>query len=244
MKLRMLSLAAGVMLVAGAVLTFSASVPAQAKELSKQEIEQIVHDYILNHPEVLVQAGEKIKQQEVAKAKAEKANALKELLANGAIPTSGPADATHTIVEFFDYNCGYCKRAKPVFMQVLNKYPKTKYVYVEFPILSEISGKAARIGLAVYQMDPAKYVEYHNELMTRQGRLSDEITLQALVEKLGFKWDEVKALSEKPEVGELIRQIRVYAQKMEVTGTPVFIIDGQELHGAPTDISAVEALLK
>ena len=98
MKLRMLSLAAGVMLVAGAVLTFSASVPAQAKELSKQEIEQIVHDYILNHPEVLVQAGEKIKQQEVAKAKAEKANALKELLANGAIPTSGPADATHTIV--------------------------------------------------------------------------------------------------------------------------------------------------
>lgn len=244
MKLRMLSLAAGVMLVAGAVLTFSASVPAQAKELSKQEIEQIVHDYILNHPEVLVQAGEKIKQQEVAKAKAEKANALKELLANGAIPTSGPADATHTIVEFFDYNCGYCKRAKPVFMQVLNKYPKIKYVYVEFPILSEISGKAARIGLAVYQMDPAKYVEYHNELMTRQGRLSDEITLQALVEKLGFKWDEVKALSEKPEVGELIRQIRIYAQKMEVTGTPAFIIDGQELHGAPTDISAVEALLK
>ena len=240
----MLSLAAGVMLVAGAVLTFSASVPVQAKELSKQDIEQIVHDYILNHPEVLVQAGEKIKQQAEAKAKAEKTNALKELLANGAIPTSGPADATHTIVEFFDYNCGYCKRAKPVFMQVLNKYPKTKYVYVEFPILSDISGKAARIGLALYQMDPAKYVEYHNELMTRQGRLSDEITLQALVEKLGFKWDEVKALSEKPEVGELIRQIRVYAQKMEVTGTPAFIIDGQELHGAPTDISAVEALLK
>lgn len=244
MKLRFLSLAAASILGVSAAMTYGVSTVAQAESFTTADIEKIVHDYILNHPEVLVEAGEKIKKQELQAAKLAKQNTIKEMLANGAIPKSGPDDATHTIIEFFDYNCGYCKRAKPVFMQVLNKYPKTKYVYIEFPILSEISSKAARVGLAIYQIDPNKYVEYHNELMTRNDRLRDEISIQALVEKLGLNWNEVKTLSNQKEIGDTLKQIRIYAQKMEVTGTPAFIIDGEELHGAPTDISSVESLLK
>ena len=145
------------------------SAPAYA-EYSKSEIENIIHDYIVNNPDVLIEATANVqrRQQELQKQKQDKL--IAEIENSKLFPQSGPAKAKHVIVEFFDYNCGYCKRAKPLFIDLLKESKDTKYIYMEFPILSEISNTAARVGVVIYNLNKEKYVKYNNELMTRTSR--------------------------------------------------------------------------
>lgn len=230
-------------LCAAAVLAALVSSPAYA-EFTREEIETIVHDYIVNNPDVLIEASAKVQARQAELKKAEESKTIERILKSKQFPQSGPANAKHTIVEFFDYNCGYCKKAKPLLIDLLKHSPDTRYIYMEFPILSEISLTGARVGLAVYNLDKDKYVRYNNELMTRTGRLSNEIELQTLVESLGLNWKTVLDLSKKEEVDEILAEIRAAAQALEVNGTPAFIIDGQVLHGAPRSENDVKKLLK
>lgn len=219
------------------------SAPAYA-EYSKSEIENIIHDYIVNNPDVLIEATANVqrRQQELQKQKQDKL--IAEIENSKLFPQSGPAKAKHVIVEFFDYNCGYCKRAKPLFIDLLKESKDTKYIYMEFPILSEISNTAARVGVVIYNLNKEKYVKYNNELMTRTSRLSNEVELQSLVESLDLNWKEVKNMSESKDVDEVINSIREVAAELEVNGTPAFIIDGEILRGAPRSKNDITRLLK
>lgn len=216
---------------------------ASAKDFSKEEIESIIHDYIVNHPEVLIEAQDKVEIIRAEKAKQEKLAALEKIYANKQIPRVGPANAKHKIVEFFDYNCGYCKKGRKVVLETLKKHNDVEYIYLEFPILSEISYKAAEIGVAIYAIDKTKYKKYNDELMSRSERLSNEIQLQALVEELGLNWGEVKKVSDYKEVKDVLKTIREFSKTYQVTGTPAFIIDGELVRGAPTSEKTIEAYL-
>lgn len=215
-----------------------------AEEFTKAQIETIIHDYIINNPDVLIEAQDKITQRLAEKAKVEKNKALLDIYADKAIPRSGPANAKHKIIEFFDYNCGYCKKARPLILKTLENYKDVEYLYLEFPILSEISTQAAQVGIAIYATDKSKYKEYNDTLMTRNERLTNEIQLQSLVENLGLNWSEIKKLSQGPQVAQTILKIRSFAKKFNVNGTPAFIIDGETLHGAPTSKTIIESYLK
>lgn len=238
MKLKSLSLA----LSLGAALCTVA--PASADNFTKAEIENIVKEYLINNPDVLIEANKAAQSRQAELEKAEQSKLINSIYTNSAIPQFGPEKYKHTIVEFFDYNCGYCKRAKPIVLDVLKKHPDTKYFYMEFPILSEISITAAKIGVAIYQKDPSKYVQYSNEFMTRQERLTSEIALQAYVESLGFNWADIKKAADSKEVLDLMRTIRSYAMQLEINGTPAFIVDGEVLHGAPRTADDIEGMFK
>ena len=242
MKLRSLFLS----LVAGLTLA-GFGVPAAAAQFSdsqKAEIENIVYNYLLNNPDVMIEVGEKLKARQAQIQEAEREKAVKEIIANPNVPQSGAEKPRHTIIEFFDYNCGYCKQAKPHTMKILEKRSDVRYYYLEFPILSEISYTAARIGVAIYAMNPELYVKYNNELMTRKSRLQNEVEIQAAVEQLGLKWAEVQTLAKSPAVSDVLSQIRTLADKMQVTGTPSFIIDGVPMHGAPRSVDTIESYFK
>lgn len=217
-----------------------------AINLNKEQIEQIVHDYILNHPEVILEVNEKIEILKEQLAKEKQEQAVKKLYVDKTIPQTGPgADkAKHFIVEFFDYNCGYCKKARPIFEGIMKKDPTVQYYFLELPILSEISYKAAQVGIAIYQISPEKYVEFNRALMTSNTRLQNEIELQVAVESLGLKWNDVKTKSESMDVQLTLKKIRDIAQGFEVTGTPAFIVDGEILRGAPRNEGMVLGLFK
>ena len=225
------------------VLASVLSAPAFA-EYSKSDIEKIVHDYIVNNPDVLIEASDNVKRRQMEIQKQKQDKMIAEIISNKQFPQSGPAKAKHTVIEFFDYNCGYCKKAKPLFIDLLKENSDTRYIYMEFPILSEISNTAAKIGVAIYNLDKTKYVKYNNELMTRNSRLSNEVELQALVESLDLNWKEVKQLSESKDVEEVLADIRYAASELDVSGTPAFVIDGEVLRGAPRSKNDIKRLLK
>ncbi|MDD6178016.1 MAG: DsbA family protein [Succinivibrionaceae bacterium] len=217
---------------------------SSAKDFTKEEIESIVHDYIINNPDVLIEAQDKIEQRKAELEKVQQNKILNEIYSDKAIPKSGPDNAKHKVIEFFDYNCGYCKRSRPLLLETLKDRNDVQYIYLEFPILSDISVTAAKVGLALYAYDKAKYKQYNDNLMTSPERLTSEIRLQALVEELGLNWQEIKTLSESKQVSETILKIRNFAKEFNVSGTPAFIIDGEILHGAPTSKGLIESYLK
>ena len=172
MKLRSLVLT----LTAGMALA-GFGVPAAAAQFSdsqKAEIESIVYNYLLNNPDVMIEVGEKLKARQEQIQEAQRDKAVQAIIANPNIPQSGAEKPKHTIIEFFDYNCGYCKQAKPHTMKLLEKRNDVRYFYLEFPILTEVSYTAARTGVAIYAMNPELYVKYNNDLMTRKSRLQNE----------------------------------------------------------------------
>ena len=208
------------------------SAPAQA-EYTQTEIEKIIHDYIINNPDVLIEASAIVMARQKEIEDMEKQQHIASISANKMFPQSGPAKADHVIIEFFDYNCGYCKKAKPLLIDLLKEHKDTRYIYMELPILSKISYTAAKIGIAIYNIDRNKYVEYNNKMMTRSSRLNDESEIKSVVESIGLDWEKVNEVAKKPEVDEVISAVRKEAEALKVNGTPAFIVDGEALYGAP-----------
>lgn len=232
--------------IAMAICLTLATTAVSAKDYSKAEIESIVHDYLLANPEVIMEASNKYKEQQAKLMQGQQQKLIESIYTNKAIPSSGAKNGKNKIVEFFDYNCGYCKKARPLLNEVQKTHPDIQYFYMEFPILSEISGMAAQIGIALYAINPELYAKYNNQLMTRSDRLTSEIQLQALVESLdpSITWKEVKALSETEPVLNTLNDIREIAKNLNVNGTPAFIVNGEIIHGAPTSKVTIEKLLK
>ena len=172
---------------AAALLAFTASVvPAQpVSDTQRTEIERIIREYLIKHPEVLQEAIAELEKRQ-AKSEAEKnKTAIKdnaEALFNSPRHVSiGNPKGDVTFVEFFDYNCGYCKRAMTDMMTLMKADPNLKVVLKEFPVLGPGSQDAAKVGVAVRMQDKTgkKYLEYHQKLMTGRGQIDKARALAA-----------------------------------------------------------------
>lgn len=231
--------------LAGAALF---GMPLQAAEMTKSDVEQIVRDYLLNHPEILVEMSNNLRaKQESMQAQNDKSLVqahAKALFANKADPQTGNPDGSLTIVEFFDYNCGYCKRAHPLVAELLKKDKDIRYIYKQFPILTETSYYAARVALAVQLSDPSRYMALHEKLIGFNGPLNDEAQVQKLAKEAGVNWDKVKATLSDPRIDQSISQNRALAEALGVSGTPAFIVGDQILRGAPRDLASLEEVVK
>ena len=139
-------------------------------------------------------------------------------------PTAGNPSGDVTIVEFFDYNCGYCKRAFGDVAKIVEKDPKVKVVFKELPILSKGSEEGAKVALAAKLQ--GKYWEAHRALIGLRGEINEQTALKA-VEKLGLDMAKLKKDMEGSEVKGEIETVRNLAQKMGIQGTPHFLVGDQ-----------------
>ncbi len=223
--------------ILAAVAALSLTSPASAQDMSKDDVKKLALEAILENPEIIMQAIDILRAQENEdKASAQQQAFLdnKELLQNDPnAPVLGNPDGDVTIVEFFDYNCGYCKRAMVAMQAVLEKDKNIRVVYREFPILSEASVFASRAALA--SRAQGKYEEFHWALMSAQT--ADEAAVLTIAEQIGLDVAKLQADMDAPEVVEHIQTSRDVANALQFTGTPSFII-GDEIVGGfiPQDV--------
>jgi protein-disulfide isomerase len=221
-----------------AILLALAPLAARAEDPAPAQVDQvqrIVRDYLKQHPEVIVEALKAYQAQQDAK----KAGALKatiaslksELLSDPATPVGGNPAGDVAIVEFFDYRCPYCKAMAPDLAKALADDGKVRLVYKEFPILSPTSVVAAKAALAARLQN--KYVAFHDRLMSLKGTL-DESQIYSLAADAGLDVARLKADMAKPEIAEAIARNYKLADKLDIQGTPAFIIGDRLLDGVAT----------
>ncbi len=206
------------------LLAPSASAQQSFSPEQKAEVEKIVRDYLLQNPELLVEVMEVLetRRQKLAEDKAK--TALEENEA--AIYRSKYDFVTNPegevpFIEFFDYQCGYCKRVHEAVTKIRKQRRDVRFVFKEFPILGPVSAYASRAAIASRQQ--GKYVEYHDALMNHRGKLSEAVVLE-LAKGIGLDVERLQADMALPEVQTAIDANLALASVMNIRGTPTFII--------------------
>lgn len=191
----------------------------------KAAIEQIVHDYILEHPEIIPQAVEKLQ----AKRMTGTIDASRQTIETPyAGAWEGAAKGDVTVVEFFDYACGYCRASLPDLAKLVGEDKGVKVVYRELPILSDESINAAKVSLLAAEKN--QYMPYHRALYAA-GKVTRE-TILAAAAKVGIDAKAAQAAMADSKYNAEIQSNIGLAQKLQASGTPTFVIGGQVLNGA------------
>jgi protein-disulfide isomerase len=207
--------------------------------------EKNVRDYLFRNPEIIVEAMQLLRDREQAQIRNQQMQTLvqfkSDIYEDPLAPIGGNPKGNITIVEFFDYNCGYCKRVYPIVKKLLKLDGKIRYVYKEFPILGPSSVIAARAALAAWNLDQSKHEVFHAALMESRGKLSEGKIL-SIATKSGFNETKLKTAMKDPKVEAAIQKNRVIAQALKITGTPAFIIGDQVIPGA-IDIDKMKKII-
>ena len=241
MLARSKTLALGSMLMTALWLT-----PALAlDEDEKKEMGQFIREYLLENPEVMleVQAALEAKQQSQRLEQAGQAVAANhDAIFNSQDDIAlGNPDGDVTVVEFFDYNCGYCKRALADMEKVLATDPKVRFVLKELPILGPDSLDAHRVSNAVRLIAPEKYGEFHRALLGSTGTATEESAIEVAAALGISEADLRKSMAENPN-DELVRDAYTLATNLGVTGTPTYIVGNEALFGAVGDDALQEKI--
>jgi len=222
----------------------AAEKPFSAAKIS--EIEKLVHDYIMTNPQVIFDA---LRAHQVAKeenAEAERQRQLvsmRDQLENAPTsPVSGNLNGDVTIVEFFDYRCGYCKRVHDTVIDTVKDDGNVRLVYKEFPILGPESIAASRAALGVFFNSKEKYVPFNDALMRSRGNLNEARVLE-IAESIGFDPELVKKNMEDPRVNDELANTMALAEALNIRGTPAFVVNQTLVPGA-VDAATLEGLIK
>jgi len=199
----------------------------------KEAVERVVHDYILAHPDVMVEAIRaaqlKAKEKKEEGAKQAITERRGELLSDATAPVAGNPHGDVTIVEFFDYRCPYCKQVEPHLEALLKEDPKLRIVYKEFPVLGPESVYASRMALAARKQ--GKYAPFHDALMAAKGKISEE-TILDVARSVGIDVARAKTDMAGAEVQEIIKRNYALADALDIQGTPAFIVGDTLVPGA------------
>ncbi|MBX9824249.1 MAG: DsbA family protein [Xanthobacteraceae bacterium] len=230
-------------LLAAAALSLSLGVlPSQAQAQSfsgaqKSEIEKIIRDYLVSHPEVLQEAIAALEKKQAAEEAQKHQAAVKdnaELIFNSPRQvTVGNPQGDVTFVEFFDYNCGYCKRAMADMMDLMKHDPKLKVVLKEFPVLGPASVEAARVAVAVRMQDKTgkKYLDFHQRLLSGRGQ-ADKARAVAAAKEAGLDVARIERDLNSDEVRLTLEESLKLAEKLGLNGTPSYVIGPNVVVGA------------
>ncbi|WP_209596763.1 DsbA family protein [Ruegeria sp. HKCCSP351] len=218
-----------------------AATSAQALDLNamndaeKAEFGAQVREYLLENPEVIIEAINILEQRNaMAEAAADKelvaANA-EELFDDDYSWVGGNPDGDITLVEFMDYRCGYCRRAVPEVANLLASDGNIRFVIKELPILGDASVLSSRFAVATKQVaGNDAYKQVHDALMEFSGEPS-EVTLRRISDGLGLDSDAIIAAMDSDSVTDEISRTRALAQRMQISGTPSFVLGTELLRG-------------
>jgi protein-disulfide isomerase len=223
---------------AAALIALPVIVAARAQTVSepqRAEIEKIIKEYIVSHPEVLQEAMAELDKRQAA-AEAEKAKvAIKKneeaIFSSAHQVTIGNPQGDVTLVEFFDYNCGYCKRALSDLMDLMKNDSKLKVVLKEFPVLGPGSEEAARVAVAVRMQDPKKYLEFHQKLLGGRGA-ADKAKALAVAKDVGLDLARLEKDMVSNEAKTTFDEDIKLAETLGMNGTPSYVVGTEVVVGA------------
>ncbi len=217
---------------------------AQAPAPDKAVIKQIVQEVLDENPDMLIDALERLRDKSQAGDKTGGNKILselrKELERDPGTFIAGNPNGDVTVVEFFDYRCGYCKRASPVVQQLLQKDGRIRLALKEFPILGPDSLVASRAAIA--SIEQGKYEPFHVALMAASGSLSEE-RIMRIASDVGLDTVKLRKDMESPVVKKIIKRNHEIARKLDISGTPSFII-GDTLAPGFVDIEQMQWLVE
>jgi protein-disulfide isomerase len=229
-----------ILIAATLLLALPAVTSVQAQSFStdqREEIGNIIKDYLLAHPEVMQDVmAELEKRQQVAEA-AKHRTAVAEnkatLFSSPHQVVLGNPQGSVTMVEFFDYNCGFCKRALPDMLDLVKTDPNLKFVLKEFPVLGEGSVEAAHVAVAVRMQDVTgkKYLEFHQKLLGGRGP-ADRAHALAAAKEAGFDVARIEKDMNSDEVKKTIDEDMKLADALGVNGTPSYVVGDEVVVGA------------
>nr|WP_318375300.1 thioredoxin domain-containing protein [Enterobacter sp.] len=208
--------------------TLSATSPASFSAEQEAQIGKIAGDYLLAHPEILVQVSQKLQEQQYKRMQMRFAMKVmehqRELLNDPDTPSSGPDGAGIAVIEFFDYQCIHCAHFAPVMEQVMNAHPEVRFVFKEWPIFAEkwpVSERAAIRGLDIWKKEGAvAYMTYHNGIYrtgNNEGKLTDA-DIDVVSKAAGFRDAAF------PDQSHLLTKTDELANNLGLTGTPGLIV--------------------
>jgi protein-disulfide isomerase len=208
---------------------------AETSAAERQEIEQIVRDYLLANPEVIEEAVNALRAKRQAEEAVAQTKAIEEnrqnIFDSPHQMVLGNPDGAITLVEFFDYNCGYCRRAVSDMTALIDANPDLRVVMKEFPILSEGSVAAARMSAAVKDVAPDRYLEFHQELFSRPGEATGQKALE-IARDLGIDSGALEAAAASDGVTQNLQEVSTLAEQLGISGTPSYVIGTELVPGA------------
>ncbi|MBN9596913.1 MAG: DsbA family protein [Afipia sp.] len=206
-------------------------------DAQKSEIQKIIKEYLVANPELLEEMSAELQKRQAA-AEAEKHRAAvqknAEVIFNsprGVIV--GNRDGDVNFVEFFDYNCGYCKHAMADMLTLMKSDPKLRVVLKEFPVLGPSSVEAAQVAVAVRMQDPSgkKYLDFHQKLLNGRGQ-ADKARAMAAAKEAGVDMARLEKDLTSPEINATLNENFKLAEEMGLNGTPSYVIGKDVVVGA------------
>lgn len=208
---------------------------AMAQDIDRSEIETIVREYLLQNPEVIRDALTELERREREAAEVARLQAVTdsaEVLFNSTRQVVlGNPDGDVTMVEFFDYNCGYCKRALGDMMRLMEGDPNLRVVLKEFPVLGQGSVEAAQVAIALNEVAPEKYDAFHKVMLTQRGQANRASSIRAAAE-VGVPEEKLAEAMNSDVIGATIEEVYALANRLGLTGTPSYVIGNEVVMGA------------
>jgi protein-disulfide isomerase len=222
---------------------FGQSTAPTTDDAWRQSVEQVIESYIRSHPEMIQQTlqalAAKRQEKEQANVKEVIVAHQSELLQDPASPVSGDAAGDVTVIEFFDYRCGFCRQVAGSVTQLQKDDTRVRIIYKDLPVLGDVSVQAAKAALA--SQAQGRHQAFHEALLAAKGVLSKAHVLQ-IAREVGLDAKRLETDMEKPEWLAIIERNRELANDLRVTGTPTFVV-GNELVPGAVDLPALKALV-
>ena len=199
-----------------------------------ENIDEKIENYLLKNPEIILKSLENFEKKQIAEKKKINnqiiAENKKQILniSNGMY--SGNSKGENVIVEFFDYNCSYCKRAHQDILKIKQNKKNVKIIYKNFPILSEDSKKLAEISLLIAKDSNKKFNKFHNVIMGKRGPINKN-QLKKILDDLGYDQEILKNNLNSQYIKNQLFNDRELAEKLSLRGTPAFIVNDKLFFG-------------
>jgi protein-disulfide isomerase len=228
-----------------AVLLFAAPAGAQGafSSAQKDEIRKLVREYLIQNPEVLEEAQQVLEERRLAAQRQKQKDIAAAIFADPRVYKAGPENAPVQLIEFYDYNCGFCKRSVSWTMQVISKRKDVRVALVDFPILAESSMEAARA--AVASVRQGRHLQFHQALMSAKGQITSD-SINAIARQAGVDVSRMRRDMMDPAISALLDANRERAVAAGVEGTPTFFVNGESHNfGSQAElIAAIDAAKK
>ncbi len=208
---------------------------ASAPAPDQAAIEQIVRNYLLNNPEIMVEVQTALETRQREKQQLAQTDTIRdaadEIYNSAADGVIGNPDGKTTIVEFFDYNCHYCRQALSDMQALVDDDPDLRFVLKEFPILGPDSQKASVVSMAFKKLMPEKYREFHTQLLGSPGRANEEAAIKVAL-SLGADETALRKEMQDASIKKTVNNTYDLAQRLAITGTPSYVVGDQVVFGA------------